>query len=203
MGFDEVSIRKIKQNMMQGLPIFLEGMNMYGDEFKTSGKVALTDSNKYAIYDSAVFMDFCHKMRDVKTPLYAKFVTDFNYNDKGGLVIFKVYDYKDNVLYYNSSKEKIEKLSYMQRAFEIENLQKKTRNTNIDCKKVQIMRKFIANPININGKHYILASVRNGGGQNVDATVVNDFGVLDVNITPSDLVVLGLNQDIFLPISEK
>lgn len=164
MKFSEKQMEILRKIWEQKGYITITGVNSYGEEFETTGRITTTDRGAMGVTaeTGCVYVEFGTSKDDPdrkQTSYFAPFKSQCKDKPYRELYIFDI-KYGDEVIFENDEKEII--LEKTQKHAEQDRLlmEKEGRDEIVDCPVVRALRTMIGKPINLDGNTGVLIALK-------------------------------------------
>ena len=160
MKFSEDLVRELYKAWKEGKLVKINGMNTYGEQFTTEGRITTTDKDTIGINDGVVFLEF-GKSKDSETRkqtrYFAPYKTDIETELDFGIFTIEI---EGKIVYENPNKEKMIEEGKIKDQQEQERLQTEGRWTLPQCPVVEQLKNMVGKPIILDNNHGVLHNVR-------------------------------------------
>ena len=160
MKFSEDLVRNLYKAWKEGKLVKINGMNTYGEQFTTEGRIATTDKNTIGIEDGVVFLEFGKSKTSEtrkQTRYFAPYKTDIETEWDFGIFTIEI---EGKIVYENPNKEKMIEAGKIKDQQQQARLQAEGRWTLPQCPVVEEITKMIGKPIVLDNECGVLHNVR-------------------------------------------
>lgn len=160
MKFSEDLVRELYKAWKEGKLVKINGINTYGDQFTTEGRITSTDKGTIGIEDGVVFLEF-GKSKDSETRkqtrYFAPYKTDIENKCDFGIITIEI---DGAQVYENPNKEKMIEECQIQGQQQKEYLESEERWMLPECPVVEQLKNMVGKPIRLDSDYGVLHNVR-------------------------------------------
>lgn len=160
MKFSEDLVRELHKAWKEGKLVKINGINTYGDQFTTEGRITSTDKGTICIEDGVVFLEFGKsKDRETRkqTRYFAPYKTDMDTSWDFGIITIEI---DGTQVYENPNKEKMIQECQIQGQQQKEDLESEGRWMLPECPVVEQLKNMVGKPIILDNNYGVLHNVR-------------------------------------------
>ena len=162
MQFTSDQVDKLKQIWKNKDLVTIKGVNSYGDEFETTGRITSTDENKAGVFDKTVYLEFgvTKKNKNRKqTAYFAPFQLNSPEENDLSLHVLSI-DHNGKTIFENADQDKIKEAADKNNQKSLKKLQKEGRDQLPECPVVDSLKQMVGKPVELDGYTGVLIGVK-------------------------------------------